>query len=167
MYRREVDILISLNRPTANNVVGRRILHYKFGLFASKTYLDNFETITSLSDLPAHNFVGYIDDLMYDKRLRFFEELFPAVHTSLRSSGIIAQMNALKAGAGIGVLPYFMAHSEKELVPVLPEKYLEREFWLQVHPDSRQLPRVRETIDFIIDQMLSNEKLFITIPGNL
>ncbi len=164
LSRREVDILISLNRPTVNKVVGRRITRYKFGLFASQSYLDSSEVINSLNDLSAHSFVGYIDDLMYDKRLRFFDELSPEVHTSLRSSGIIAQMNALKAGAGIGVLPYFMAHTEKELVPVLPEKYLEREFWLQVHPDSRQLPRVRETIDFIIDQMLSNEALFLSLP---
>lgn len=164
LSRREVDILISLNRPTVKKVVGKRIICYRFGLFASRRYLEDSAPIASISDLASHSFVGYIDDLMYDKRLKFYDELYPALHTSFRSSGIIAQMNALKAGAGIGILPYFMARMEEELVSVLPEKYIEREFWYQVNPDSRQLPRVRKTIDFIIDQMRSNEDLFLSLP---
>ena len=61
-----------------------------------------------LNDLVTHSFVSYIEDLIYDEKLRFLEEFVSGLPTVFRSSTIIAQMNALKAGVGIGVIPYFM-----------------------------------------------------------
>lgn len=164
LSKREVDILITVKKPTMDRVIAKRITHYRFGLFASRGYLEKFEPVKEIGDLAEHRFVGYIDDLLYDQKLKFLEEYSSTLKTSFRSSTIIAQMNALKAGAGIGVIPYFMAHMERDLVPVLPEKYIEREFWLQVNPDSKQLARVRETIDFIVEQMLSQRNLFLSLP---
>lgn len=164
LSKREVDILITVKKPTVDRVIAKRITHYRFGLFASRGYLERFEPIKKFGDLTGHRFVGYIDDLLYDQKLRFLEEFSPALKASFRSSTIIAQMHAIKAGAGIGVLPYFMTHMERDLVPVLPEMYIEREFWLQVNPDSKQLARVRETIDFIVKEMLSQSNLFLSLP---
>jgi len=165
LSKREVDILISLTRPSAGKVIAKRITPYRFGLFAAPSYLANFAPIKSMADLEQHRFVSYIDDLLYDQRLRFLEEFSPKLETCFRSSTIIAQMHALKAGAGIGVLPYFMAHTEPGLVAVLPQQYIEREFWLQVNPDSRQLARVRATIDFIVTEINDQSRLFLTPPS--
>jgi len=165
LSKREVDILISLKKPMVGKIIARRITRYRFGLFASENYLGKFAPITTMHDLAGHRFVGYIDDLLYDQQLRFLEEFSPDLSTSFRSSTIIAQMHALKAGAGIGVLPYFMAHTEPQLVSVLPEEYIEREFWLQVNPDSRQLARVRATIDFIVNQIEANTAIFLSLPA--
>ncbi len=164
VYKREVDILISLHRPTAERIVGKRITNYKFGLFASEAYLTSHSPIQKVADLSGHRIVGYIDDLMYDNRLRFSENVFPQLNKTFRSSTILAQLNAIKTGAGIGAIPYFMAHTEKDLRPVLPQTFFEREFWLQVNPDSRQLARVRATLDFIVDQMISHKDLFLSLP---
>lgn len=166
LSKREVDILITVKKPTVDKVVAKKITHYRFGLFAARAYLEKFDPVEKLSDLAGHRFVGYIENLLYDQNLKFLEEYSPDLKASFRSSTIIAQMNALKAGAGIGVLPYFMAHTERDLVPVLPERYIEREFWLQVNPDSRQLARVRETIDVIVEQMRSQNHLFLSLPDN-
>jgi len=92
------------------------------------------------------------------------DEFYPGVTPIFRTSTVIAQLNAVVAGAGIGVIPFFMAHAEKDLIPVLPEQTIERAYWLQVNPDSRQIARVRITIDFIVDQIRSTEDLFMTIP---
>nr|WP_321467622.1 LysR substrate-binding domain-containing protein [uncultured Desulfobulbus sp.] len=138
---------------------------YRFGLFASADYLARFTPIITMNDLAGHRFVGSIDVLLYDQQLSFWEEFSPDLPTSFRSSTSIAQMQALKAGAGIGVLPHFMAHTEPGLVSVLPQEYIEREFWLQVNPDSRQLARVRATIDCIVDQIEANTALFLTLPA--
>lgn len=165
LSKREVDILITLRKPSTAKIVAQRIMPYRFGLFASQQYLERVAPIETMVDLAMHTFVGYIDDLIYDQRLRFLEEFSPALNTAFRSSTILAQMNAIKAGAGIGVLPYFLAHNERELVAVLPEQYIEREFWLQVNPESRQLARVRAAIDFIIAQMLENKDIFLLPPS--
>ncbi len=52
-------------------------------------------------------------------------------------------------------------------MPVLPDLYTERWFWLQVNPDSRQLARVRATIDFIVGQIEANKRMFLSLPKPL
>jgi hypothetical protein len=46
----------------------------------------------------------------------------------------------------------------------MPDQVAERGFWLQVNPDSRQLARVRATIDFIVSQIEANRELFQSLP---
>nr|WP_321396059.1 LysR family transcriptional regulator [uncultured Desulfobacter sp.] len=164
LYKREVDILITVKKPVQDKVIAQKITEYRFGLFASEKYLEQSGPIKKVSDLEGHRFVGYIDDLLYDPMLKFLEEYSPTLQTSFRSSTIIAQLNSIKAGLGIGVIPYFMAHTEPNLVPVLPKKYLERELWLQVNPDTKQLARVRATINFIVGQIRSQKDLFMSMP---
>lgn len=164
LSKREVDILITVRKPVAGKVIAKRITHYKLGLFASRGYLEKNEAVREKGDLDGHLMIGYIDDLLYDQKLKFLEELSPGMKTTFRSSTITAQINAIKAGAGIGVIPYFMAHGERDLVPVLPEVSIERELWLQVNPDTKQLARVRETIDFIVGSILAEKPLFLALP---
>ena len=164
LSKREIDILVTVQRPKAGNFIARKLTEYKLGLFATKEYLENRKQIHRREDLRGHRFIGYIDDLLFDQDLRFMDEFYPGVTPIFRTSTVIAQLNAVVAGAGIGVIPFFMAHAEKDLIPVLPEQTIERAYWLQVNPDSRQIARVRITIDFIVDQIRSTEDLFMTIP---
>jgi len=161
LSKREVDILITVTRPTAKKIVVEKISNYTLGLFASREYLSRHAPVREAGDLKEHRLIAYIDDLLYDQRLRFIEEIYPAAKTYFRSSTVLAQMNAIKAGAGIGVLPYFMAHGERDLVRVLPDRRIEREFWIQANPDSSELARVKETMDFIIQLIRSQRELFL------
>lgn len=163
LAKREVDILITLTKPTAGNVISRKILDYNFGLFASKEYIKNHGEIKSEDDLIHHNKVDYIQDLVYDKNFNLLIEFAPGQNTRFRSSTIISQMFAISSGACVGVLPYFMARTNPELVQILPELSAERSFWLQVAPDSRHIARIRATIDYIISQMEANSELFLSM----
>lgn len=165
LTKREVDILITITKPTSGNVVSRKINNYSLGLFASEDYLAGHSKITDRSDLLKHNMVDYIEDLLYDDDLKFLDEFAPVNKPRFRSSTIVGQMFAVASGAGIGVIPYFMAAAEPSLVPILPELSTERAFWLQVNPDTRQLARVRATIDYIVTQITDNKELFTTLPG--
>lgn len=164
LSKREIDILITVQRPKAGKFIARKLTTYKLGLFAAGQYLENHQEILRKEDLRGHRFVGYIDDLLFDQDLRFMEDFYPGVTPIFRTSTVIAQMNAVVAGAGIGVIPYFMAHAEKELVPVLPDHSIERGYWLQYNPDSKQIARVRTTIDFIVDQIRADKDLFLALP---
>ncbi len=165
LSKREIDILITVKRPTTDHIVTRKITDYRLGLFASKTYLQGRLPIMCWEDLSRHNLIGYIEDLLYDDNLRFLDEFAPRLKTNFRSSTVVVQFNATCAGAGIGVIPYFMAHMDRNLVPVLPDYSFDREFWLQVNPDSRQLARVRTTIDFIVSQVQNRKEIFLNLPA--
>jgi len=164
LSKREIDILLTVTRPKAGNFIARRMTQYKLGLFATTEYLENRPEIKKREDLRGHRFIGYIDDLLFDQDLRFMDEFHPGVTPVFRTLTVIAQLNAVVAGAGIGVIPYFMAHVEKDLVPVLPDTHIERAYWLQVNPDSKQIARVRATIDFIVKEIQSDKNLFLSLP---
>lgn len=165
LSKREIDILITVKRPMAGNFIARKLTVYKLGMFATKKYLQNRQII-SKEDLNGHRFIGYIDDLLFDEDLNFLDEFHPGVTTKFRTSTVIAQMNAVLAGSGIGVIPYFMANGEKKLIPVLPDLYIERGYWLQVNPDSKEIARVRTTIDFIVSQIQTERELFHSFPND-
>ena len=163
LSRREIDILVTVKRPDRGNITARKLIRYRLGLFASPEYLAAGSSIEKKEDLGRHRFVGYIDDLLFDQDLNFMQEFFPAKTPVFRTSTVLAQMRAVAAGAGIGILPYFLAHGEERLVPVLPDEYIERDYWLQVNSDSRHIARVRRTMDFIAGQIESEKDLFLQL----
>jgi len=165
LTKREVDLQITVTKPTAGNIVSRKLIDYRLGLFANADYLAGSPPVHSSADLREHRLVGYIDDLLYDQSLHFMDDFLPGVETRYRCATVIAQLYAVAAGAGIGVIPYFIAGTVPGLVPVLPEQSSTRSFWLQVTSDSRQLARVRATIDFIVAQVEANHDLFHTLPA--
>ncbi len=69
LSKREADIAISLTMPKEGRIVGRKLLDYSLGLYAAPAYLDRAPTITDRSDLPAHRFVGYIEELLFTPEL--------------------------------------------------------------------------------------------------
>ncbi len=164
LSKREIDILITVKKPTVGNVIVRKLTNYRLGMFASNEYLDSVTPIKDKNDLKKHKIIGYIDDLLFDRDLQFMEEITPGLTPQFRSTTVVAQMNAVAAGAGIGIIPYFMAHQENRIIPVLPGQIIERGYWLQVNPESRQLARVRATIDFLVEQIEIERNLFMTLP---
>ena len=70
-------------------------------------------------------------------------------------------MTAVLGGAGIGVLPIYMARNEPTLVRILPERIrLTRSYWMITHADTRDFARVRLMTDFIDQQLLEAGKEF-------
>ena len=82
--------------------------------------------------------------------MRYFQDLLPSVVPGLCSPSIVAQTKMVAAGAGLGILPAFMAEREDNLVELLSEEIrVERTFWLSIHADVAGVPRVRMLVDFL------------------
>ena len=165
LSKREIDILVTVQKPPRGRVVARMLTDYRLGLFSSDAYLGAHGEVGERDDLRNHRIVGYIDDLLFDQDLDFMQEILPGLTANFRSSTVVAQMHAVAAGAGIGVIPYFMARKVPDLVHILPHIHVEKAYWLQVNPDSQELARVRATIDFIVEQTRENQLVFKTIDS--
>ena len=120
LSRREADIVISLERPVRGPAVVTKLTDYTLRLYASKRYLSEHNPIDTREDLRGHTFISYVDDLLFSKELQYLDELYRPEHFALRSTSIIAQYRAVAAGAGIAVLPAFIAEPDKTLRSVLP-----------------------------------------------
>ncbi|MEN5083204.1 LysR family transcriptional regulator [Bosea sp. TWI1241] len=151
LSKREADVAITLAPPKEGKVVARKLCDYRLGLYASRAYLDAAPPLAEAEDLFAHRIVGYIDDLIFTPELDYLDEVAKGLRAQVQSSSVIAQMNAVAAGAGIGVIHHFMAQGDPRLVRVLPETVsIERSFWLLVHADLKEVARVRAVVDFIV-----------------
>ncbi|MGZ8364485.1 MAG: LysR family transcriptional regulator [Caulobacteraceae bacterium] len=150
LSKREADIAIQLSAPREGRLVARKLTDYRLGLYAAPAYLAEAPPLRSRADMPGHRFIGYIEDLLHAQELDYLRQGDIPIEAQIKSSNLIAQLRAAAAGAGLCVLPHFIAREEPELVQVLPgEVDLTRAFWLVAHADLKGLARIRETMDFI------------------
>lgn len=161
LSKREADLAISLAQPSEGRLVSRKLTDYQLGLYASPDYLAAAPPLRSREDLAHHRFVGYIDDLIFAQELNYVPMIGKNIRPQIKSSNLIAQMTATMAGAGLCILPCFMAEPEPALQAVLIEEILlVRSFWLVMHADQRSLARIRATADFIGDSIAAARDLF-------
>jgi DNA-binding transcriptional LysR family regulator len=150
LSKREADIAVGLTRPEQGRLFSRKLTDYRLGLYAAKDYFDTHPAIERIGDLKRHRIIGYIEDLIFSSELSNMFAQADVPPPKLRSSNLIAQMKAAVSGAGLCMLPAFIAQNHAQLQPVLAEEIAARRaFWLTVHADLRDLARVRTTCDFI------------------
>lgn len=150
LSQREADIVISLERPARGSVIATRLCTYTLRLYAAPGYLAAHPRIEARGDLQQHVFISYIDDLLFSKELRYLAELCQVERFALRSTSILAQHQAVAAGAGIAVLPAFIAEGDARLQQVLPEQAsFERTFWISMPSENRPLARMQAVWDLL------------------
>ncbi|MGY6568695.1 MAG: LysR family transcriptional regulator [Salinarimonas sp.] len=162
LSKREADIAISLAPPKEGKIVARRLTDYKLGVFATQDYLDTHKPINEPDDLQDHTVIGYIDDLIFTPELDYLDEVSKGMRAKLQSSSLVAQMQAALAGAGVVILPYYVAASDSRLIQILPEKAtFTRSYWLIVHADLKDIARIRATMDFLVREVKSARQEFL------
>jgi DNA-binding transcriptional LysR family regulator len=161
LSKREADIVISVTRPPAGRLTVAKLIDYDLALYAAPAYLAAHPPIASADDLAAHRFVSYIGELLHFPELDFLQHVAPGGATSLESSNLVAQLKATLAGAGLCVLPAFLAGEETGLVRVLAgEVCLTRSLSLIVHQDLAELARIRAVVRYIREQVAGARSIF-------
>ena len=164
LARREADVVVSVSRPPAGRLTVSRLIDYDLALYAAPSYLASQPPIESAADLCRHRFVSYIGDLLHFPELDFLQHVAPECATSVESSNLVAQLRATLSGAGLCVLPAFLAREEPALVRVrTSEVSLTRSLWLIVHQDLAELARVKAVVRFIREEVEGARSLF-TLP---
>jgi DNA-binding transcriptional LysR family regulator len=162
LSKREADLAITLKCPPKGRLIARKLTDYQLRLYGARSYLDGRAPISRRADLGGHRFIGYIEDLLYAEELDYLEALGGQVDVALKSSNLIAQLQATLAGAGLCILPDFIGAAEPSLVPVLSgEVRLTRTFWLVTHPDLANLARVQAVSAFIVEAVKQSKNLFL------
>ncbi|MBN9137310.1 LysR family transcriptional regulator [Phyllobacterium sp.] len=160
LSRREADIAITVDRPDQGRLVAKKLVDYTLCLYASRSYLAAHPAPRSIEDLAAHRLVGYVDDLVISPSLNYAPEITREWRPAFEISSAIGQVEAVKAGAGIGILHTFIAREYPDLVPVLPERTIHRSYWLAYHESVRTLRRITAVSSFISDLVNSETGRF-------
>jgi len=160
LSRREADIAVTIERPETGRLIAGKLVDYALGLYASKTYLTERGIPASPGDLSGHDLIGYVEDLLYSASLNYGTEFFKGWTARFEIASALGQTEAVKAGAGIGILHDFIARADPSLVPVLPNMKLKRAYWMVTHESSRPLRHVAAVQDFLREQVVRDKAMF-------
>lgn len=142
LSKREADMAIAVSPPEAGRLTVQKLTDYRLHLAASQTYLASHAPISSRADLKSHRMIGYIPDMIFDKELDYLSET-GAETVALASNSVSVQMQALRAGAGVGIVHDFALPFAPELRRLLAKEVsLTRSFWLIRHADDRRSERL-------------------------
>lgn len=160
--KREADIAILLEKPTQGLVFTKRLTDYHLQLYTHRQLLDELGNPSDPKSLKHYHHVSYVPDLLYAPQLKFVEETQLSTLHALRSTSITAQFQMLTSGAGLGILPQFIARQSPNLVPVLTEEInIKRTFWLATHKDVRPLARINVFLDWLTHTIEEDRHHFI------
>lgn len=158
LSRRDADIAITIGRPEEGRLVGRKLTDYTLGFFAARDYLARAGTPLLLGDLTQHVRIGNVEDQLYS--LNFGHELVKDWKADIEISSTLGRTEAVRSGAGIGILQYFIAKQYDNLVHVLPEHRITRSYWIVSHEDLRDIRRISIVSGFIASEVNKELHLF-------
>lgn len=150
LSRRDADIAVRMIRPVQKALIAKRVGAVQIGLYAHRRYLARHGTPRTIEELTRHTLIGFDRDAgafrsLGASGLPVTREIF-----ALRTDSDHAQLNALRAGFGIGGAQAGIAAHDSELVPVLAREIGFRlEMWLVMHEALRANRRVRMLFDHL------------------
>ncbi|HYG68644.1 MAG TPA: LysR substrate-binding domain-containing protein, partial [Anaeromyxobacteraceae bacterium] len=154
LLRGDAELAVRLFRPREPGLVARRLGALRYGLYASRSYLEAAGPLRSPAELSAHAVLGFDAALESTPEMRWLARHVAPVRWAVRTSSTAVLLAACRAGVGIAPLAARFAASTPELLPVLPEAELPaREAWLVVHPDLRRSARIQATSAWIADAL--------------
>lgn len=154
LSRREADLAISVSPPTAGRLTVRKIADFDLRLYLRAELLDGRPPVERLEDLADLRGIGYISDMVFERELDYYALLGRETEPSLTSNSLITQRRWCQAGAGLCILPDFIAREHPELVAVLPDEIrLTRSFYLIRHQDDARVARINRVSDAIVERM--------------
>lgn len=142
--RREADIALRFASNPPEHLIGRRLLTCATAAYASQDYLARH----SLKDPETDRWIGFGGQESFPRWVK--ESKFPDIPSKGRIVSLLVQVEACKAGMGVGMLPCFLGESEPTLQRLSPARANSNfELWLLTHLDLRANARVRIFSDFI------------------
>lgn len=159
LLRREADIAIRATRPHEGELFGRKIASTPWTFYGSSIYLSEHGSPTDHASLSGHAIIGWDSGAVAAASEWLTKNISPHAF-SYRTSSLINQLMAVKAGLGLALLPCYLGDQESDIERILePLDELTRELWLITHKDLRNTARVRAFFDHVGGGLLARRWL--------
>ena len=148
LSRREADLLIREQVPDLASLVTRRLGRVAYAVYGAATLAVEDSSSEALRRLP---WAGFDDDHSYMPGQTWTHDLLAGGRPVVRVNNWLLLREAVRAGAGIAVLPCYLGDVDpvlRRIGGVIDE--VEADQWLLVHRDLRALPRVRAVMDALV-----------------
>jgi len=131
-------------------------------LYATRDYIDAHGPIDGAPDLARHMWIGCASDFNSAALLDAATGLDCPPTLRFTCSSFAGQLAAAVSGAGVAMLPRYVADQETSLTPVLPDVVKATQaYHMVVHADLRDLPRVRTAANYIAQKVIEARARFV------
>lgn len=161
LAKREADIVVTVERPDEGKLICTKLTDYTLSFYASDDYLARSPAIQKIADLADHLLVTYIHDIIFSRALDYASTLSELITRRFECGSVIGQLEAVRAGHGVGILHDYAAQRYPELRRILPANSFTRTYWLVSHPDTHDTRRVREIRRYVVSKVKEARKQFI------
>ncbi|WDE07429.1 LysR family transcriptional regulator [Thalassomonas viridans] len=150
LMRRESDIALrfmGFGNPPPEPLIGRKVASVASCFYASESYLAAHD----LSDPDSGaRWLGWGEKERFPQWVK--SSPYPDIPTQYTMDQAGTQVEAVRAGLGMAMLPCFLADACEGLIR-LPncEPQLNHEIWLLSHPDLREVTRLRKFREFLVE----------------
>jgi DNA-binding transcriptional LysR family regulator len=149
LSRGEAELAIQPPLPTQTSMIAVRLGRAAVALYASRQLIGarriRIRRVADLLDWPLFTYTPAFQVL---QNARWFQPLLASTSIALQSNSTHALLGAARAGAGIAVLPRFVARAHEDLVSI-SEDVSSHDLLLITHPELRRDPKVKATADFL------------------
>ena len=152
LLNREADIAVRMATPVQEQLIARRMGRVEIGLHAAPAYLSRRGAPESIDELFTHTLVGF-DNLtpFILQALKQYPQLNRDLFT-VRTDSDIAQLNLIRAGAGIGMCQVQLADFSPPLQRIMPDFFaFHLDTWLVMHEDLRHSQACKTVFDFLAE----------------
>lgn len=133
----DYDVAVVRAKPTSTRVRSVPLALYEVGLFATRSYLDTHDPVTSVDDLAGHVIAWWADDALatvpdFASAVPDYAGLRPRLPDTIRlqSNNLWVHEAAALADVGLALLPCHLAGRRPELLRVLPDELSFRgQYW--------------------------------------
>jgi molybdate transport repressor ModE-like protein len=162
LTRREADVALRPVRPKEGDLWGRKLADVVWTIYGATAYIKQHGAPRATRDLGSHMLIGWDDMAAGIRVAEWLAAIAPLSSVVYRTSSLINQLNAAKAGIGLATLPCYLGDTEPGLVRVLPGPIAEltRELWIITHVDLRRTARVQAFFELVGGGLAAERPLF-------
>ncbi|MGV0241584.1 LysR family transcriptional regulator [Klebsiella aerogenes] len=145
LHRRDADLAIRMVKPESGNLTLKRLGKVGFGLYSADTGQ------AGSTDVAFNNaqYIGWPESHQHLPAARWITRTLRGRPCRVEANTLLAQLSAVSAGLGLGVLPHFMAR-KNGLQCVNADIGVDQTLWLVMHSDLAHSRRVRVVADHLI-----------------
>jgi DNA-binding transcriptional LysR family regulator len=149
LWRGEAELAVQSPRPRQQGLIAVRIARTTAALYVAKSLLGARRLrINGPESMRGLSLLTYTSSFDMLQDAKWFQSVRVSSDVGLTTNSTHALLAAARAGAGVAVLPRFVARQHDDLVAV-SENVAEHDVWLITHPEFRRDPKVRATADFL------------------
>jgi DNA-binding transcriptional LysR family regulator len=142
LARRDADLAIRFTRPQDGELIARPLSKIAYFLCGTAA------CVQAWRDNPATApFIGYDDGVPDIPETQWLADQAARNPVRFRSSNLVTQYMAARAGVGMALLPQYLLAPELQLAD--PEPQLHRNIWAVYHRDLKASPRLRAVLEWL------------------